>query len=376
MSSRRSGGHRSLTVAALNRTAHSGAARGHDTARAATTDSEPRPSGSVRRALRRGGALLMVLWLSAALSAIALSVALSVRSEITRADTAMEGLRAYYLACGAADRAVNYMLYGPGPRNESGVPQFWEPGIPLLRFAFPEGEAAVEVIPESSKLNVNQVSERELAMLLQVLGVPPEGAQQIVMAVMHWRGGSGGPLDQMYLMRSPSFRAPHASLEQIEELMSIAGITPELFHGGYTRTPQGGLVPRPGLRDCLSVYSASTAMDLNTAEPAVMLALGAPLPGVEAVVNLRRQLPIRQPQAGPLLGMLGPAGGRFRLGGDSIYTLRATARMKRPDGVLSDLRRTVAMTVQIYSKSSPDLYRVLAWQDQAAGQPIFSLWPQ
>ena len=43
----------------------------------------------------------------------------------------------------------------------------------------------------------------------------------------------------MYLARSPSFRAPHASLELIEELMSVAGITPELFHGGYTRTPEG-----------------------------------------------------------------------------------------------------------------------------------------
>ena len=336
--------------------------------------SEPRPSGS--GGFRRGGALLMVLWLSAALSAIALSVALSVRSEITRADTAMEGLRAYYLACGAADRALNYMLYGPGPRNPLGVPRFWEPGIPLLLMPFPEGEAAVEVIPESSKLNVNQVSDRELATLLAVLGVPPEGAQQIAMAVLNWRGGGGSPLDQMYLMRSPSFRAPHASLEQIEELMSIAGITPELFHGGYTRTLQGGLVPRPGLRDCLSVYSGGTALDLNTAEPAVMLALGGPPQGVETLVNMRRQMVIRQQQVGAVMGLLGPAAGRFRLGGDRIYTLRATARMRRPDGVLSDLRRTVAMTVQIDSKSSPDLFRVLAWQDQAAGQSIFSVWPQ
>jgi general secretion pathway protein K len=268
------------------------------------------------------------------------------------------------------------MLYGPGPRNELGVPRFWEPGMPLLLMPFPEGEAAVEVIPESSKLNVNQAPERELMMLMVALGVPPEGAQQIAAAVLNWRGGGGSALDQMYLTRTPSFRAPHASLEQIEELMSIAGITPDLFYGGYTRTPAGALVPRPGLRDCLSVYSGSTGLDVNTASPAVMLALGAPPEGVEGLVNLRRQMPIRRQQLGAVMGLLGPAAGRFRLGGDQIYTLRATARMRRPDGVLSDLRRTVAMTVQIYSKSSPDLYRVLAWQDQAAGQPLFSVWPQ
>ena len=39
---------------------------------------------------RRGGALLMVLWLSAALSAIAFSVALTVRSELGRATTTTE----------------------------------------------------------------------------------------------------------------------------------------------------------------------------------------------------------------------------------------------------------------------------------------------
>lgn len=330
-----------------------------------------RQAGALLR--RRGGALLMVLWLSAALSAIAFSVATSVRAEIGRTTTALEGLKTYYMACGAAERAVNYMLYGPGPRSPLGIPRWWEPGIPLILLPFPDGAAAVEVIPESSRFNVNTVSGDELFKLLLALGLSPEAARQAGQAVLHWRGGGGGPLDTMYLSRTPSFRAPHASVDQLEELMSVMGITPELFYGGYARTPEGGLVPRPGLRDCLSVYSTGTNFDINTVSPAVMLAVGVPPSSVEAVVNLRRQVPIRE--LGVVAPFLGPAAGRFRIGGDLIYTLRATARLRRPDGALSDLRRSVSMTVQLYTKTSPDAFRVLAWQDNAAAPPLFNVWP-
>ena len=51
----------------------------------------------------RGGALLMVLWVSAALSAIAFSMASTVRGETERTATAVDSLRAYYLATSGID---------------------------------------------------------------------------------------------------------------------------------------------------------------------------------------------------------------------------------------------------------------------------------
>ena len=64
----------------------------------------------------RGGALLAVLWLSAALSAIAFSVASSVRAETERASTLSESIRAGYLASGAVEGAI---LKIQGARNSS-----------------------------------------------------------------------------------------------------------------------------------------------------------------------------------------------------------------------------------------------------------------
>ena len=316
----------------------------------------------MRRSRRRGGALLMVLWLSAALSAIAFAVALRVRTEIDRADGGQQGLRAYYLAVGAAYRAMHYMKYGPGPLDASGWPKWWDARVTRLAMRFPEGEAVVEITPESSKLNVNYVSRDELERLLLALGAPPERGRLIAHAILHWRGSEISDLDTLYLSSAPSFRAPRASLQLNEELMSVAGVTPELYYGGWARTPEGALVRRPGLRDCLSIYSSGKGLDIRTVQPAVMVAVGVPAPAAEMVARLRQQAPLDFQALAPLLG---PAAARFRVGGDNIYTLRATARARKADGRLGEARRTVSMVFQLYSAISPDGSRVLGWEDAA-----------
>ena len=67
-------------------------------------------------------------------------------------------------------------------------------------------------------------------------------------------------------------------------------------------------------------------------------------------------------------GSLGDAGQHLMLGGSSMYTLRATARLKQPDGKLSDLRRTAAALVQFTfggnAKNLPPGYQVIRWFDR------------
>ena len=65
---------------------------------------------------------------------------------------------------------------------------------------------------------------------------------------------------------------------------------------------------------------------------------------------------------------LGPAGARLTLGGRSIFTLRATARLRQPDGKLSDLRRTVAALGRFnFSANNAGRtpgFEVLRWYDR------------
>jgi len=330
---------------------------------------------------RRGSALLTVLWLGAALSAIALAVSLKARTEIERSSSAVEAARARMLANGAAERALAYVVYGLQGAYAwpDGRPRFWRPGMPYLRFRFQTGEAVVELIPETSKLNVNRATAEELTLLAMAAGLPRSAAMQLAQAIIDWREPSPmgllSPFDAIYLRRKPSFRAPHASVQQIDELMNVAGMTPELFYGGWTRRPDGQLTQRPGLRDCLTVYAEpGRAMDINTVPIPALIAAGAPPEAALALERLRSQRPVTPETFGAAAALLGPAAGRVRLGGDNVYTIRATARPYRPDRTLSDVRRTVAMTVQLYYKDSASATRILAWQENAYPSPEVSVW--
>src|SRR5712691_4096394 len=116
----------------------------------------------MRTKSNRGSALLAVLWLSAALAAIALSLSSTVRSETDRATTNSEGLRAWYLASGSVERGIQWMMWGPDFRNGDGSPKFWEPNRPRMPMTYPSGDAMVEMIPEMSKLNVNTANPDDL----------------------------------------------------------------------------------------------------------------------------------------------------------------------------------------------------------------------
>lgn len=321
----------------------------------------------------RGGALLSVLWLSAALAAISLGLATTVRTEVERVHTQTDQLKAYYLASGAVERALLYAQWGrQTPLNPDGSSPFWAPTMPVLRFRFPEGFAEVEMRPESAKFNVNRANQEELLRLLIALGQPAEAALQTTAAIIDWRTPappmSLTPFDQIYLQRTPSFRARHASFEEIEELLMVHGVTPDLFYGTWVRNAEGRLERRPGLQDCLSVYSQQAAFDVNTVAPPVLAAAGFPPNAISYIVSRREAMPFRNPQElRPIVDLAGPAGARLRIGGNSIYLIRATATVRGANGLPGDVRRTVAAQVKFNfdEKNEMSPYHLLRWYDNA-----------
>ncbi len=318
---------------------------------------------------RRGSALLTVLWLSAALSAIAFSVATTVRGELERAGAASDGVQSYFLARGAIDRALLWIDWGPQFNRPDGTPMYWAPGMTRMHFEFPTGIADVEIIPEGSKLNVNLATPDELFRLGLALGVPPERAQEIAAGILDWRTmppGGVSEFDSYHLSQPSSFRARHASLEEIEELLLVKGMTPELFHGTFVRETDGRLTPRVGYRDCLSVFGSPAAISVNAAQGAVLAAIGIPPDAVAAILQARRSggAFVNMNQLREFTAQVGPAGGRLTLNYGSITTLRATARLRLQNGQLSDLRRTVAALVKFAPTTKDAPYHILRWYDQ------------
>ncbi|MCC6262344.1 MAG: general secretion pathway protein GspK [Bryobacterales bacterium] len=322
-----------------------------------------------RRASNRGGALLAVLWLVAALSVIALTIAATVRAEIDRTTTNAEGVRAYYLAKGALDRAALYIQWGANANQPGHPPVYYQRGMRTLEFRFPTGLATVDVMPETAKLNVNRAAVEDLLRLFLALGLAPPEAVELAAAVDDWRKPASEaitPFDRYYLSLTPSFPARHASLENVEELLLVKGMTPELFYGAYVPGSGDSLVWRSGVRDCLTVYGRSDSVDINWAEPPVLAAVGLPPQAVALIDARRRQQPFLMEPEMAQLGIGGFEGAqRLQIGGRSIFTLRATAQLLAQDGSLSATRRSIAAVVDLNERTVRRPFTTLRWYDRA-----------
>jgi general secretion pathway protein K len=300
------------------------------------------------RRSERGGALLMVLWLTAALSAIAFGIAATVRNETDRAINTMEATRAGFLARGAIERV---QLYMDSDRSAvlARLPEVerFRPNMPRVLMRFPGGEAIVEIIPESSKLSLNGANVLQLERLLLLLGQGPEQARETALAIEHWRRpGPPSVFDQFYSSIDPAFRAPRASFRESEELLLVRGVNPELFYGSWGRNADGSLVRRSGLQECVSVYGVMQSFDVNTVRPEVMALVGLSPASIARLLDIRRAAPIL-PEQWPALAtaLADPAVSQLRAGGDQPLLLRATARIRQPDGRLGQLRRTAGLLI-------------------------------
>lgn len=324
---------------------------------------------------RKGSALLTVMWLSAALAAIGFSLAGTVRGETERTSTELDGLRSYYLACGGIERATLELLWSVVTPNQRLIPR----GSTVINYPFETGVVHVEFLPEAGKLDVNRIPPEALDRLLIALGTDPQRAEQLTMSIAAWRqpgpgnGGLAVPIDPF----ASSFQIPHTSFQGIEEMLAVPGVTPELFYGTYVPTPDyaGMGVPRlqarPGLVDCLSVFGSSTSVDVNTAQPAVLAAIGLPPDAIALIVQRRSIMPFAAGEIGSVLGALGIPIDRLRVEGNSIVTMRATARLRLPNGQLSDLRRTVAAMVKYMPQGYDSPIHILRWYDTAFADNAF-----
>jgi general secretion pathway protein K len=112
-------------------------------------------------------------------------------------------------------------------------------------------------------------------------------------------------------------------------------------------------------------------VDVNTAQPAVLAAIGLTPDAINLIVQRRSLRPFEFGEIGSVLGALGMPIDRLRVEGNSIVTIRATARLRLPNGQLSDLRRTVAAMVKYMPPGYDSPIHILRWYDTAFADNAF-----
>lgn len=240
-----------------------------------------RPRRLPRRA-ERGIALVLVLWVVALLTIMAMGLTATQRTETALAGNQVTAARFRAESDAALEYVVLNLLATPallqdggglGPEEESdllvpdGSPRTW-------RFAGQELE--IRLFDEAALIDLNQAPPELLSGLLAALGAPPELAQPLVDAIIDWRDTDDlhqleGAEDADYEAEGRPYGAKDGPFDSVAELGQVLG---------YDRVLLASLVP------VLSVDAGTPRVKPDFAPPLVRAALeGLTLEEVEARIE-------------------------------------------------------------------------------------------
>jgi general secretion pathway protein K len=312
----------------------------------------------------RGVALLAVLWLSVALSMIAMTTAYLVRTESVAVSNQIEAEQAEYLARGGIEAAA-YAILHPVPAGATAVSenlllQSVHLGQRWLRFEFQQGSVVVELVPDNAKLNVNLAPPEQLAALFVLLGEPAAESQALAAAIMDWRSPRASavatPLDIFYDSLPQPYAARHGAFLELDELLAVRGMSRELFFGRLVEAAPGAWKRNLPLADLLTTGPSYGGVNLNYAAYEVLRVL----PGWDealaaAVVDARSRIaPDQLLESVPGLSAAASLSPVTLATGFS-YTLTAAAKL-HDSAVQHSARARIRM-----ERNAPMGFRVTGW---------------
>jgi len=288
---------------------------------------------------QKGIALVLVLWLTVLLTAIAAGFAYSMHTEAIAAGNAIGVARVRAAADGAIERTVYELAKPrvPGAWLANGAAHAWKDG---------EIDLSVIAVDETAKIDLNGANEILLrGLFTQIGGVDADTAAHLVDALIDWRDPDdfrrpNGAESADYQAAGAKVLPANAPFETIGEVSRVLGMTPAV----YAR-----------IAPSITVYSRTAGINPLTASRDVLLALPNADPAVvDAYLTQRADALASNLPPPPYPGAAGFATG-------AIQTWRIRAEAKLPDGV-TFVREAVA-------RPSPDPARplvVLAWIEGAS----------
>jgi general secretion pathway protein K len=319
----------------------------------------------------RGVILIALLWILVALSVIALSFSRESFVEVAAARNTQSLETAYFIArAGIVSTIYHLMEKRLKPSVQQAelqeTPDPIELGIVTGNFG--GGSYRVEIQDESGKININAVSEEQLRLLIEAIGINKNDADIIADSILDWRDGDdlyrlNGAEDDYYQSLDPPYNARNGSIETVEELLLIRGITPDYFYGHPERTPDGSVIYKYGLSRCFTVYSTRgfNRVNVNYASLPVLLSIpGMPLQAATMICERRLSKPFKN-LAEVTREIPVPLGAnvltRLSVEQTGVFTLTASGRSKN-----SKARRIIRTVVTLDRRNRAE-YKTLYWNE-------------
>ena len=173
-----------------------------------------------------GAALVLVLWLVAALSLTVLAGAKGMRQQTQQAGLALERLRAEALLDGALQLAAQRLV------AEKDQPSRYR----REKLTLENREVWVEITPSTGLIDLNVASDALLQTFFQrVAGMPPGESTLIVSRIRDFidpddmASGVGGAEASQYRAAGWPAKPRNSALEDPLEIKAVLGVTPELY---------------------------------------------------------------------------------------------------------------------------------------------------
>jgi general secretion pathway protein K len=217
---------------------------------------------------QKGFVLIMVLWILAVLTVMAISLTYMTRVESLAALSFRKSVAMKFLAEAGVERGVAEVLYRMRNLSIEGSEVWRVDGTPY-EIETDHGNYSVGITDESGKVDINRTPELILRNLLGILGHDLEVVDTITDSVMDWKDADdfyrlSGAESDYYMSLPEPYAAKNADFETLEELMLVKGVTPEILHGEEDKK---------GLIDFLTVYSGTGRINLNAAPQEVLMAI-------------------------------------------------------------------------------------------------------
>lgn len=312
----------------------------------------------------QGFALIAVLLVLALLGVIGAEFAFSMRLEASMVRSYRDGVIAMHLAEAGVQQAIREILtQAPLVGFPDGEPlTFFRtalerlPRLPRDGVALGGGQFSYRITDEESRIDLNRTPPDRVDRLLSVLGLDKQVRDTIVDSLQDWQDAdeehrlNGAESEDTYLRLPVPYRSRNAPLEDINELLQIHGVTPEIYYGRDRE---------PALRDYVTVHG-SGKVNINTAPETALRALGLSDAEVSEIVQSRRAAPYAVVPA--------------QFTGRGLVTTTRTFRIEAEGLVAGEPRARVTAIVQIQAGAGPDPeIVVLAWNpnaDAPAASPV------
>lgn len=295
-------------------------------------------TNSDRTTNRQGGiALLIVLWMLALLSIIALAYSGMTRMESQLTSNIVRDAKARALAESGFWLGVNDLIKAPDDRR------FTADGTRINFGQSPEQKLFISILDETGKIDLNKTSDQLLESLLASTGIDAEQNPYLRDAILDWRDRDqlkrvNGAEDDDYEAAGYPYGAKDGAFNSVEELAQIAGMTRELYDK---------------LQPLVTIHSMQARVRLSTAPRPVLLAL----PGMtEDLVD--QIIAERTVNDTAILASILPDAVRpyvFTAGRGNVYTITSEANVS---GMIARLQVTVLL-----KRAGNRPITILDWQE-------------